>query len=238
MPDPLVRLKFSVREWLGSFPSLIPRLAKGSKWEPGAVRPDSMVCIEAFPRCANTFSVAAFKLAGNDGHIARHSHLAGQVIRALDLEVPTLIIIREPLGAVSSLKIRRPGLGYAQMLRAFDRFYRLLEPRKEEFCTAEFREVTDDFGKVMARMNAELGTDFEVFEHDEAGEEAVFAEIEEMHAEYQQRTGDGRRDADMIAIPQEGRSGKKEQVRAELESPRYADLLAAARDRYHSFLGK
>lgn len=232
----VTRLKFDLREAIGSRPSLIPRLASGSKWEGGMVREDSVVCIEAFPRSANTFAVAAFKIAGNEGHIARHSHLGGQVLRSLDMKVPTLVIIREPLGAVASLKIRRPALGYAQMLRAYERFYRLLEDRKGEFYTARFEEITADFGAVMDGMNGKLGSSFAVFTHDEEGKKAVFGEIERMHAEFQQRTADGTRNASMIAIPQEGRSEEKEKVRSELAAPSLSGLIDRAKERYESFL--
>lgn len=234
--DLITRAKFSLREQLGSRATLIPWLARGSKWELGAVREDSTVCIEAFPRSANTFAVAAFKLAGNDGHIARHSHLAGQVLRAIELGVPSLVLVREPVGSVLSLKIRRPALGFAQMLKSYDRFYRLLEPKRAQFTVARFEEVTSDFGAVMSRMNDERGSKFSIFQHDEAGKAAVFEEIEAMHVEFQKRTGDGQRDPNMIAVPQSGRSSLKEELTLELESARFAGLLERAKARYESFL--
>ena len=46
---------------------------------------DTQVVIEAFPRCASSFAVAAFRLAQepNPTHIAHHTHMPAQVMEGV-----------------------------------------------------------------------------------------------------------------------------------------------------------
>ena len=159
---------------MGAFPGLVPLLAKGRSWEHVCVRRGSEICIEGFPRSANTYAVAAFRLANPGcGHIARHSHLAGQVIRAVGWGIPTLVLVREPEDAALSMKIREPSLGLGMLVRSYCRFYRSLMPLRGRFCVGRFDEVTSDYGAVVGRVNGMFGTDFGLPDGSEEGRERL-----------------------------------------------------------------
>jgi hypothetical protein len=63
------------------------------------------IVIEGFPASANTFAVAAFRLAQEPRYmrIAHHTHVPAQVIEATRLGVPAILLIREPMQAVLSV---------------------------------------------------------------------------------------------------------------------------------------
>lgn len=231
------RAKFEIRDLLGQYSALVPILAVKSSWRHVMVRPDSAVCIEGYPRSANTFSVAAFSITNPEcGHIARHTHLSGQVLRAISYGVPTLVLLREPEDAVLSMKIREPDLSVSQLLRSYIRYYRCIERVRGDVCIATFEEVTDDFGKVLCRMNDELGTTFNLFHHDEAGTESAFAEVEQMFEDYQKRMGIAPDlEGDRIAKPTEARKALKANLKQELNSDTNRNLLSRARQKFSTF---
>ncbi|NJN53795.1 MAG: hypothetical protein HC804_02970 [Anaerolineae bacterium] len=87
------------------------------------------IVIEGFPRSGNTFAVAAFSVAQkNTYQIARHTHKVMQIIKAVDMKIPTLVLIRTPTDAVLSLNIRQPYITLEQGLRNYIRYYNGIKP--------------------------------------------------------------------------------------------------------------
>src|SRR2546427_7470725 len=57
--------------------------------------PGTDILIEGFPRSANSFSVAAFRLAqGPPVEVAHHTHAPANAIAAFRRHIPALILIR------------------------------------------------------------------------------------------------------------------------------------------------
>jgi hypothetical protein len=130
------------------------------------VRRSTEIVIEGFPRCANTFSVAAFRLAqGRPVRIAHHLHSPAQVLAAVRWQVPTMLLVREPVAATASYAVRNRDLPLATILDEYRRFYTLLEPVRDQVVVARFSDVVNDFGAVIDRVNERYGTSFAPFEH-------------------------------------------------------------------------
>ena len=127
----------------------------------------TQVVIEAFPRCASSFAVAAFRLAQepNPTHIAHHTHMPAQVLEGVRRGVPTLVLVRPAVDAIVSHLIRSPDLGPAAAMRGYLRFYGPLVSRRGGFVTATFDEVVSTFGVAIDRLNGRFGTAFAPFEH-------------------------------------------------------------------------
>jgi len=88
-----------------------------------AVERDTELVIEGFLRSANTFAVAAFGFAQQrDVEIAHHMHAPAQVIPAVRMGIPTLVLIRHPKDAVLSLVIREPHISVEQASKDYIRF--------------------------------------------------------------------------------------------------------------------
>lgn len=229
------KIKFEIRDLLGSFSKLISFLAKKSSWEHVAVRADSVLCVEGFPRSANTFAVAALTVSNPElGHIARHSHLSGQVKKAVELGVPTLLLVREPLGAVISMKQWERDLELEQLLNSYIRFHRSIIGISESLIVIDFKEVTSDFGRVVEKLNERSALGLKPVEHDDNFESAVFTEVERMAEDYYERVGLPKDELhDRVGRPEKRRASEKEILKKELlENKKLNALLEVANQLY------
>jgi hypothetical protein len=146
-----------------------------------AVTPDKLVVIEGFPRSGNSFARRAFIMAQGESfdvaRIAHHLHVPAQVIRAARWRIPTLVLLRRPKDAVLSLVIRDP-ISVDQALRYYISFYESAEKYRDAYVLGLFEEVTEDFGRVIGRLNDKFGTTFSLFRHDEENVSKLFAGME------------------------------------------------------------
>jgi len=200
-----------------------------------AVRPESDVIIEGFPRSANTFAVVALKMSQPQPiHVGRHLHSLGHVRRGLQLGKPALIVIRHPRDAVLSLAIAHPELKLASLLTEYIDFYEGIEELGDAVVVGEFNEVTSDFGAVTRRLNARFGTKFHEFEPTPENFERCYELID---AEDRRNTGGISRPT-RVARPTAERNQKKLELSSRLEQSPARDLLAAAEKVYSRLLGK
>jgi hypothetical protein len=170
----LRRTRREARNLLAPWPVAARRFRTG-EFPTGATE----LCIEAFPRSGNTFTVIAVLHAQPRlVSVAHHVHAAGAVIEAVRLGTPTLVLIRPPEGSALSYVTRWPELTPAQALRGYIRFYEPLLPHRDGFVVARFEEVTEDPGIAIRRVNERFGTSFQVFEPTEANLQAVREEME------------------------------------------------------------
>lgn len=153
---------------------------------------DSVIMIEGFPRCANSFAVKAFRHTNDADRrhlVATHLHSHAHVRAGIRQNLPLLVVIRDPDQAVPSL------LALAMQLNKNDaaqqensvmlayvcywtgyyvRFYERLLPHRDSFVLGEFTKVTTDFDSVISEINAKFGTKFLPFGHTNENVQAVF----------------------------------------------------------------
>ena len=177
----LRRWRFRLKTFLGTRPALyfaVYRLRSGH--DRLLVDAETDLCVEGFPRSANSFTVSAIT-AAQSGPIntAHHTHVAANAMRACQLGVPTLILIRDPKDAVISLTALgyqtrdtspdeaagAPPIPFLLQVEAWIAFYEALEVYRGQYVTAPFEAVIQDVGPVVRRINARFGTDFVPFEH-------------------------------------------------------------------------
>ena len=145
------------------------------------IEPGHRLVIEAFPRSGSSFAHRAFTASNpQDGQlVATHMHRAAQVVQASRLGIPTLILVRAPRDAVSSLlalaieKGQLPELEVSEAERClsvtllrYARFYERISDLPG-LTIAGFGEVTRDLGRVIARVNTAFGSNFMPFDHTE-----------------------------------------------------------------------
>lgn len=171
------------------------------------VNEETDLVIEGFPRSGNTFAVAAFLLSqASEVKLAHHTHKPANVIQAIRLTIPAIVIIRNPLDAIVSLTIRHPEINPRLGLRSYIRFYRQLYPYRKGFLIAQFEEVINDFGQIIRRVNTRFDTSFDIFHHTEENVQACFKMIEEMD---KSDTGREHITASKVARPSDERENKK-----------------------------
>jgi hypothetical protein len=194
-----------------------PRLSLPLAWLQGRrelVDRDTDILIESFPRCASSFAKAAFRLAQEprEPRVASQTHAPGHVIAAVRLNVPALVLVRDPIDAVVSNLFRHPGRGVDGLLRGYLRFYEPLLPHRTGFVTATFEEVIEGgFGSVTRRINTRFGTDFVEFEATEENVQRCLRSIE--HEWRAHRSQDEELLERTIPRPSEMRESLKESLR-------------------------
>ena len=126
------------------------------------VGPDTEVCIEGYPRSANTYAFHGFKLRNADARVAHHLHAPMQVVRAAGLGVPCAVLIRPPLDAVSSLLIFRGGrLSAGLAIRAYEDFYERVAGVRDQVALCHFDDVLADPAVIARELNRAFGTRFD-----------------------------------------------------------------------------
>jgi hypothetical protein len=202
------RIKYSVMTRLAPYPSLAVPLAR-LRGEGELVDSRTDLLVESYPRCASSFAIAAFRLAQEPRslRVAHHTHASGHVIAGIRLGIPTLVLIREPEGAVASSRIRHPARTSADLLRGFCAFYEPLVPHRGDLVVGTFDEVVGgELAAITRRVNSRFGTMFAEFEPTVENVERCLREIDE---DWRTRRGDGDRLERVIPRPSPVREGLK-----------------------------
>jgi hypothetical protein len=193
----------------------------------GEVVDDSTeIVIEAFARSAQSYAVAAFRLA-QEPHavrIAHHTHSPSNMIAGIRRRTPCLLIIRRPEDAILSYVIKTPATPVSAALRGYVRFHRTLLAHRSDLVVGTFEQITDDFASVIARVNERFGSSFGEFEPTEANVARVFREIDD---DWKKR---GRNEDERergVPRPSRSREQQKARMLAAYRDPR----LRASRER-------
>src|SRR4029453_17396954 len=77
---------------------------------PMVVTRDTDLVIDGYTRSASTYAVYAFQLAQDRPvRLAHHLHAPAQIVAAVRWGIPTMLVVRDPRGAVLSQAVREPG---------------------------------------------------------------------------------------------------------------------------------
>ncbi len=201
-----------------------------------AVRGDTEIVIDGYPRCANTFAVVAFQLSQpREVGIAHHLHSLGQIRRGVQLGLPVLVVIRAPREAVLSLTVFRELPSVRWALDEYLDFYQGIVDLGDAVALADFSSVTTDFGSVIRRVNERFGSSFAEFDHNDANVAACYARIDEI-----ERGNSGGEDVrtTRVARPSKERDAQKQALAAELQLPEIKRLLDEAEQLYQTLVTK
>jgi hypothetical protein len=189
------------------------------------------IVIEGYPRSGNTFAVVAFRLAqGREIKMAHHLHAAVQIKRAARLDVPAIVLIRQPSEAILSLMVRDPHASMRWALRSYIRFYSAVIPYLEKTVVAPFATVTEDLASIIRMVNTRYGTAFKEFVPTEDALNSVRQTVEWMAQRDSMMTGWDYRLG--IALPSQQRGRAKDARRTEYLHERNKPLRIAAESLY------
>jgi len=173
-----------VKSKLGLYPSLfVPafRLFGPKGKQNLLINKNTQIVIEGAPRSANTFSVVAFQAAQKEEvTIAHHLHSFAQIKRGVEMNIPVISLIRNPIDSVKSLKQRYPYTDESAELRKWISFQNAVCSVRDHVVIADFEKVTTDFGSVIAEVNKTFGTSFDEFEHTEKNVNSVYDSIDKI----------------------------------------------------------
>lgn len=181
----VLRWKFELRALIARHPSLEPLYQLAIWWTQYKVRhhidirecrigSDTEFVLDGFQGSANTFATVAFKRSqSRPVLIAHHLHAPAQIIKAVEMNIPTLVTIRRPADTVLSLTSRWPYITVSQALRNYARFYEKIAPYTQGFVLSPFDQTTNHLDRVIQTVNRRFDTNFDLFEHTEDNVRAV-----------------------------------------------------------------
>jgi hypothetical protein len=204
------------------------------RWQQAAVRYDTELVIEGFPRSGNTFAELAFRSAQpGPVRLAHHTHAPGQVLWAVAHGIPTLLLIRKPIDAVVSYVLRDPYVPPQRALADWIDFYRTLQSIRLRLTLATFEQVTSDFAQVVARLNAFYNVSFALPTTTVEATRRIFEEIEALHLAHRRS---GVTDEMQVARPSPERAGPLAELRSLLMQAPFRQLLEEADSLYEDYL--
>lgn len=225
------RLMRTARNVISDHPVFLPIVLRCTpRGTTRAITRQTDVVIEGFPRSSNTFAAAALHQAA-DGRltIASHVHTPSQVVLAVRRDLPTLVVIREPVATLASLLVAAPHVRAGAALREWSHHYEVLWPHRDRFVVATFAQVTSDFGRVTQRLNERFGVDFPLFRHDEASLAAVSDHMQKGHEWWHPG------ESNNAPWPLERRNERNSLARALLTEERHAGALARANEVFERY---
>jgi len=218
-------LRFRIGCIIGNSPYLFPLFYLSESRKKSIIRSDTEICIEGFQRSGNTFFNFSFRRWNRNSKRAHHLHAAGQVVKAVGLGIPTIVLIRKPIDAVSSLLIKDLNLSVGNALKSYTEFYDRLSPYRKQFVVGKFVDVIDQPGNLIKRINEKFDSNFK-FEILSEGEKEKFKlKIQE---------GNKRRKAtaswERSSVPSEAKEIAKSKIKDSIENhTNYAEVLRVYR---------
>ncbi len=159
---------WTLRTWVGRHPGLFAAIYRlGNRDEERLCGPETDFVIDGFPRSGNSFAhYALVHSARRDLRFGLHIHTPAPVIIAAKLGIPALVVLREPADAVAGALVKNPRFRAPDLLRAYRLYYASLLPLAAHFEVSPFACAIQDFGAIIARVNARFGTDFAPLDKD------------------------------------------------------------------------
>ena len=161
---------------LGRHPTLFHLVAGFGSGRQTLVTETTGLCIEAPPRCGNSFFVTGFSMANPEVQLAHHHHVPAQVIKAIALRVPVVTLLRNPID--SALAKAAPGnepFLIGTTLRRWIVFWDVVQGLASPIPVVPFEYLIEDPAGVIARINQQFDASFSTAFPETA---RVFAEME------------------------------------------------------------
>ena len=122
---------------------------------------DMDICIEAYPSSANTFLFGLLINSSPNLKIAHHTHAIASVKRAKRYRIPVVIIIRDPLDAISS-RIVRFNRNITVCLIEYIWFYQYVFYNRNSLILFSFDELTTKTKDVLMKIKLETMCDLAI----------------------------------------------------------------------------
>lgn len=220
MKSALLRLKFDVRSRLATESWLALPHHLVVWWTQYKVRNhiDIAECrvsdgtefvLDGFQGSGNSFATVTFKnTQSRKVKLAHHLHSPAQIIKAVEMDLPVLVTIRDPRGGVVSLTSRWPYVTLEQALKGYIRFYGKIVPYRDRFVLSTFDRTIKQFDEVIREVNDRFGCSYDILDYSSGLTKP--------------------RETSETAAWELERNKVKDEKRRDLEDPRYADLLVEA----------
>jgi hypothetical protein len=199
------------------------------------VTPETDLVIEAFGRTGTTFANYAFLSAQTRRvRTVHHTHAAAQVIAAVKMKIPTLVIVRDPLEVTLSHMVRHH-VSARPALLAWIHFHRRVSTVREGVVLCSFEQMTKNFTPVIERINQKFDAGFAVWQHTKENEAAIFEFIAARNRGRFNKNATAER-MRAFALPTAEREAQKQQLRVQLDADSLAPVRQEAQRLYERLL--
>lgn len=172
---------------------------------------DTEFVLDGFQGSGNSYATVAFKaVQDRPVRIAHHLHAPAQIIKAVKMDIPTMVTVRHPRDAVASLVSRWQYVTLRQGLRSYIGFYETIHPYVDDLVISPFDQTTNHLDIVIEEVNRKFGCNFVPYDVDDSTNRKVRDETT-LETEAEQK-----------------RKQRKERSLEELNNPEYQDLLDRA----------
>jgi len=136
--------------------------------------------IEGYPRSANTFSKVVVELSNPRVSIAHHMHSRAQIVRGIKYQIPTIVLLRNPKDAISSLIIKTAlsNNNLDRMISEYAYYYSVFYREIESFIGSiflvNFESVTKSPNQFIESIGQRYNLDLESFKSDDDAISTVF----------------------------------------------------------------
>ena len=185
---------------------LIP-FSKENKWK--KVSPEKDICIEGFPRSANSFFSKVFRLYNPTAKAAHHMHAPLQVTKAVAYGIPCVVLIRNPIDAIASVLVVDRTLSTRFAIQSYINFYERVWSVRDGIVVSDFKDTTKSPHRVVERVNQRYGTSFYMEPVTPEIQNTIFNQLKETQKQLNQPEH-------LVAIPTEAKARIKQDVLREL----------------------
>lgn len=224
-------IRYRIRYKLGKYPWIFfPLYNLIGKKNELAVSKKTDVCIEGYPRMANTFFVVGVrKTIKRNILIAHHLHVPAQIIKAVKNDIPAILLIRSPIEAISSHILRNSRLSYRDAIEWYISFYKPLIPLIDKILVIDFTSIVNEPQNLIEKAIKFCGYNQSPIIDIE--KEEIYEEIERLD-----KIDSKKVEADFLTIsrPQKERGNLKNQVQKKIRNE-YSISLNKAEQVYKEF---
>ena len=199
-------------------------LSRENRWKKVSAQKD--ICIEGFPRSANSFFSAVFRTYNPTAKCAHHMHAPMQVMKAIEYGIPCIILIRKPIDAVASVLVVDRSLSIRLAIQSYIHFYERVWPVRKSVVFANFEDATQRPQHVVETLNQRYNTLFHMEPITPAVRARIFSQLQDAQKELNLPKH-------LVAIPTEAKARIKQDVLHKLSAH---PLLPVANTLYQKIL--
>jgi hypothetical protein len=171
------------------------------------------ICIEGFPRSANSTSVRLFQIANPSAVIGHHTHTIANLALAVRHGIPAVALLRKPVDAICSSLVASKRRDSDDEFLRYVTLYRWVEGHADSVLLADFDSVLREFNQVIRRVNRRFGRNFDTLRDVEAAKREASEGIRRRYADFPPNA-----EITNMPLPSESRRALKESWRVQVES--------------------
>lgn len=219
-----IKLRLYLKRSKTLYPILKNNLSSG-----GTVTTNStQLCIEGYPSSANSYTYHLFRVLFPEIKLSHHTHSYANVSIALEQNIPSIVLLRNPLDCISSRHVRFHSSLSISLAEYID-FYSCTEKDVESpyLILIEFNEIINEPLKVLDQLSPILGVQID--------SSLDIVEINTAVKERMKKAQTKMKSMQNISLPNEERSALKEKYKTELVN---LDSYKKAEDLYRILAAK